>query len=116
MTSDWIDRNDLSVYVLSGATKAFERETKNRLKKLKEDAGFVRLDGELADWVVARVQGHKRSSRGRTPATKALWRAFRAIAAAQYHLRDDDEKSAELRDLRDRIERLWHETSPQPQE
>ncbi|MEZ4416028.1 MAG: hypothetical protein R3E10_09735 [Gemmatimonadota bacterium] len=116
MISDWIDRDDLTVFVVAGATKSFEKDTRDRLKKQADDGEFLRLEGELAEWVIARVQGHKRSDRGRSPGTKALWRAFRAIAAAQYHFREDASKKAELRDLRNRIEQLWHDSSPQPQE
>lgn len=116
MASDWIDREDLNVYVVAGANKGFEKKLRALVEKDADDGQFLRLDGELQDWVIARVQGDKRTSRWRTPASKALWRAFRALAASQYHLREHEEASKELRGIRAAVERLWEEHSPHPEE
>ncbi len=116
MASDWIDRDDLNVYVIAGSNKGFEKKVRALVEKEADEGQFMRLDGELQEWVIARVQGDKRTSRWRTPASKALWRAFRALAASQYHLREHAEASKELRGIRAVVERLWQEHSPHPEE
>ena len=46
-----------------------------------------------------------------TPGSSALWRAFRALSAARYHLQDEPIEGR-IRDIRDQIEELWREVSP----
>ena len=69
------------------------------------------LDEDMTEWVVARLRGEKRRNHERTPASAALWRAFRALSAARYHLQDQPMED-EVRDLRNRIEVLWRDVSP----
>jgi ATP-dependent Clp protease ATP-binding subunit ClpA len=70
------------------------------------------LDDEMAEWTLARVRGEKRRSHEQTPASSALWRAFRALSAARYHLQDDPIEGR-IREVRDQIEALWREASPE---
>ncbi|MGD8319516.1 MAG: hypothetical protein PVJ02_03660 [Gemmatimonadota bacterium] len=113
MAQEWLERDDLSVFVVAGAPKGFNRKMKAFLaEELGEDSESLRVKDDLAEWILARVQGEYRRDSQRSPASKALWRAFRALAAARYHLRGDEEREHALRDLRDRVEHYWIETSP----
>ncbi len=113
MAREWLERDDLSVFVVAGAPKGFNRRLKSYLQKeLGQDTESLRLKDDLAEWVLARVQGEYRRDSQRSPASRALWRAFRALAAARYHLRGDEKREAELRKLRDQVEAYWVETSP----
>jgi hypothetical protein len=69
------------------------------------------LDDELTEWVVARLRGDKRRSHEQTPASAALWRAYRALSAARYHLQEGPMEET-IRDLRGQVETLWRDTSP----
>ncbi len=116
MAREWLEGDDLSVYVVSGVPKSFNKQLKSMLqKKQGDDVESMRLDDDLARWVLARVRGEKRASSKRSPASKALWRAFRALAAARYHLRGDPEMDEEIRGLRDHVEQLWFKHSPMHQ-
>lgn len=113
MAREWLERDDLSVFVVAGAPKGFNRRLKTFLhKELGEDSESLRVKDDLAEWVLARIQGEYRRDSQRSPASRALWRAFRALAAARYHLRGDDKREAQLRKLRDQVETYWIETSP----
>ena len=113
MAREWLERDDLSVFVVAGAPKGFNRRLKSYLQKeLGQDTESLRVKDDLAEWVLARVQGEYRRDSQRSPASRALWRAFRALAAARYHLRGDEKREAELRKLRDQVEAYWVETSP----
>ncbi|MEQ9398137.1 MAG: hypothetical protein RJQ04_03125 [Longimicrobiales bacterium] len=113
MAREWLERDDLSVYVVAGVPKSFNKQLKSMLqKKQGDDVESLRLDEDLSEWVLARVRGEKRASSKRSPASKALWRAFRALAAARYHLRGDEEMDEEIRALRDQVEQLWFKYSP----
>lgn len=113
MAREWLERDDLSVFVVAGAPKGFNRRLKKFLaEELGDDAESLRVKDDLAEWVLARVQGEYRRDSQRSPASTALWRAFRALAAARYHLRGDEEREAQLRRLRDEVESYWIETSP----
>ena len=113
MAREWLERDDLSVFVVAGAPKGFNRRLKQFLhKELGDDAESLRVNDDLAEWVLARIQGEYRRDSQRSPASKALWRAFRALAAARYHLRGDEKREAQLRKLRDKVESYWIETSP----
>lgn len=113
MAQEWLERDDLSVYVVAGAPKGFNRSLRDHLmKEVGEDTEALRVKDELSEWVLAQVKGEYRREAQKSPASKALWRAFRALAAARYHLRGDEEREATLRDLRDQVEACWIETSP----
>jgi len=113
MAQEWLERDDLSVYIVAGAPKGFNRTLKaHLLEEVGDDAEALRVRDELSDWVLAQVRGEYRKEAQKNPASKALWRAFRALAAARYHLRGDEEREATLRDLRDQVEACWIETSP----
>ena len=72
----------------------------------------MQLDEEMTDWLVAHLRGEKRRPHERTPASAALWRAYRALSAARYHLQDRPEEE-QVRELRRLVEELWHDLSPQ---
>jgi len=113
MAREWLERDDLSVFVLAGAPKGFNRRLKAFLQKeLGDGAESLRVNDDLSEWVLARVQGEYRRDSQRSPASRALWRAFRALAAARYHLRGDAKREAQLRKLRDQVEGYWIATSP----
>jgi hypothetical protein len=108
-----LEKDDLSVYVISDVPRSFHKELKSILHEQQGDeVEVLRLDDDLSSWVLARVRGAKRQSSNRSPASEALWRAFRALSAARYHLRGDARMDARIRKLRDGVEALWHKTSP----
>lgn len=112
MAPEILQRQDLSIYVVAGVPKSF----KKRLQKFvetesKSDGDIMLLDEEMTEWTLARVRGEKRRSHEQTPASAALWRAFRALSAARYHLQDDPLEER-IREVRDQIEALWQESSP----
>ncbi len=109
---EWLEKEDLSVYVISDVPRSFHKELKSILHEQGEDVEVMRLDDDLSNWVLARVRGAKRQSSDRSPASEALWRAFRALSAARYHLRGDPKMDERIRKLRDRVEALWYKTSP----
>lgn len=113
MAREWLERDDLSVFVVAGAPKGFNRRLQGFLEKeAGEDTESLRVKDDLAEWVLARVKGEYRRESWRSPASKALWRAFRALAAARYHLRGDEGREERLRELRDRVEEHWLEVTP----
>ena len=115
MAQDWLERDDLSVFVVAGAPKGFNKALKELLGNGSGEEGeSLRVKDDLADWVLARVQSDYRKSAWQTPASKALWRAFRALAAARYHVRADPERAEELREIREQVERHWAEVKPAP--
>jgi hypothetical protein len=112
MASEMLQRDDLSVYVVAGVPKSFKKKLQKFVgSESKSDGDVMLLDEEMTDWVLARVRGEKRRSHEQTPASSALWRAYRALSAARYHLQDQPIEE-EIRTLRDRIEELWRDTSP----
>jgi len=112
MASEMLQREDLSVYVVAGVPKSFKKKLQKFVEKeSKSDGDVMLLDEEMTDWVLARVQGEKRRSHEQTPASSALWRAYRALSAARYHLQDQPIEK-EIRSLRDQIEQLWRDASP----
>jgi hypothetical protein len=113
MAAEMLRRDDLSVYVVAGVPKSFKRKLQQFVAQESKSAGNVMLlDDQLTEWVIARVQGEKRPARDETPASSALWRAYRAVSAARYHLQDQ-EMEGRVRDLRNQIELLWREASPE---
>jgi hypothetical protein len=112
MASEMLQREDLSVYVVAGVPKSFKKKLQKFVDGESKSSGdTMLLDDEMTEWVVARLRGEKRRSHERTPASSALWRAYRALSAARYHLQESDTEE-EVRDLRNRVEALWQEVSP----
>ena len=113
MGADMLERDDLSVYIVAGVPKSFKRKLQGFVaEEAKGGHGEVMLleDG-FADWVVSRLADEKRPRSSRTPASKALWSAFSALSAARYHLQHSEEEER-VRELRQKVEELWRETSP----
>ena len=112
MASEMLERDDLSVYVVAGVPKSFKKKLQKFVtKESKTEGDVLLLDEEMTDWVLARVRGEKRRSHEQTPASSALWRAYRALSAARYHLQDQP-LEAKVRRVRDQIEGLWRDASP----
>lgn len=112
MASEMLQRDDLSVYVVAGVPKSFKKKLQKFVESESKTTGDVMLlDEEMTDWVLARLRGEKRRTHERTPASSALWRAYRALSAARYHLQDQPLEK-KIRSLRDEIELLWQDTSP----
>jgi hypothetical protein len=112
MAPEILQRQDLSIYVVAGVPKSFRKRLQKFVtQESKSDGDVMLLDDELTEWTLARVRGEKRRSHEQTPASSALWRAFRALSAARYHLQDNP-LEGQIREVRDRIEELWRETSP----
>lgn len=113
MAHDWLERDDLSVFVVAGVPKGFNRKLQETIQKEHgEKAVSMRVNDELSDWILTKVRGEYRPSSMRSTASKALWRAFRALAAARYHLREDPELSDGVRALRDQVETYWTRVTP----
>ena len=112
MASEMLERDDLSIYVVAGVPKSFKKKLQKFVDtEAKSNGDVMLLDEEMTEWVLARVKGEKRRSHEQTPASSALWRAYRALSAARYHLQDQPIE-AKVRTIRDRIEELWRDTSP----
>lgn len=112
MASEMLQRDDISVYVVAGVPKSFKKKLQKFVDSESKSSGeTMLLDEEMTEWVVARLRGEKRRSHEQTPASSALWRAFRALSAARYHLQDQPIEN-EVRNLRNRIEELWRDVSP----
>lgn len=113
MASTMLERDDISVYVVAGLPKSF----KKRLSKFvdtesRAEGELMLLDDEITEWLVARLRGEKARSHEETPASAALWRAFRALSAARYHVQENPELEARIRALRSTVEELWMLTRP----
>ncbi len=112
MASEMLQRDDLSVYVVAGVPKSFKKKLQKFVEDESKTTGDVMLlDDEMTDWVLARIRGEKRRSHEQTPASSALWRAYRALSAARYHLQDQPMEK-KIRDIRGQIEELWMDISP----
>jgi hypothetical protein len=112
MASEMLQRDDLSVYVVAGVPKSFKKKLQKFVgTESKSEGDVMLLDEEMTDWVLARVRGEKRRSHEQTPASSALWRAYRALSAARYHLQDQPIEE-QIRKIRDEIEVLWRDASP----
>jgi uncharacterized protein YjiS (DUF1127 family) len=112
MSSELLQRDDLSVYVLAGLPKSFGTKLRKIVAGERENAEVMQLDEEMTEWLVAQLAGEKRRPHERTPASAALWRAYRALSAARYHLQDRPEEER-VRELRRLVEDLWRDISPQ---
>ena len=112
MASEMLQREDLSIYVVAGVPKSFKKKLQKFVgTESKSEGDVMLLDEEMSDWVLARVRGEKRRSHEQTPASSALWRAYRALSAARYHLQDQGVEDR-IRGIRDEVEELWREASP----
>ena len=112
MASEMLERDDLSIYVVAGVPKSFKKKLQKFVdSEAKSNGDVMLLDEEMTEWVLARVKGEKRRSHEQTPASAALWRAYRALSAARYHLQDQPIEIT-VRNVRDHIEELWRDTSP----
>jgi len=104
---------------VAGVPKSFKKKLHKFVgSESKSEGEVMLLDEEMAEWVLAQVKGEKRRSHEETPGSSALWRAYRALSAARYHLQGQPIE-ANIRVLRDQIEELWRSTSPmhdQPEE
>jgi hypothetical protein len=112
MASEMLQRDDLSAYVVAGLPKSFASKLKQWVETQGKDTEIMAVAPVRTDWLVARLRGEKRRSSETTPASEALWRAYRALSAARYHLQDKPEEE-QVRELRRLVEDLWHEISPQ---
>lgn len=112
MASEMLQRADLTAYIVAGLPKNFLSKLKKLAQEQGSDAEVMQLDEEMTDWLVAQIRGEKRRPHERTPASAALWRAYRALSAARYHLQDRKEEE-KVRELRGLVEELWRELSPQ---
>jgi len=112
MASAMLERDDLCVYVVAGVPKSFKKKLQKIVEKeTAGEGGLMLLDEELTEWMLARLRGEKRRSHEQTPASAALWRAYRALSAARYHLHEQP-LEARIRVLRGQVEELWREASP----
>jgi hypothetical protein len=112
MALEMLQREDLSIYIVAGVPKSFKKKLQKFVgSESKSDGDVMLLDEEMTEWVLAQVKGEKRRSHEQTPGSSALWRAYRALSAARYHLQDQPIE-ADIRGLRDQIEELWRDTSP----
>lgn len=113
MGREMLERDDLSIYVVAGVPRSFKRKLQKFVEEEAKGEGDVMLvDDELSEWIVARLQNEKRRRSDRTPASSALWRAFSALSAARYHLKDSPDNEERVRDMRHQVEELWRELSP----
>jgi hypothetical protein len=112
MASEFYQREDLSIYVVAGVPRSFKSTLAGIVKEAAGESGDLKLvDGEMTEWLLAKLRENGRRSHERTPASAALWRAFRALSAARYHLHDEAMEE-EVREIRERIEELWNRASP----
>jgi hypothetical protein len=113
MSAETLEREDLSIYVIAGVPRSFKARLQQFVKKeSKKDGDVILVDSELTQWMVAKLRDQKRPARDRTPASRALWRAFSALSAARYHLQNQGETEDRVRELRRKVEDLWRELSP----
>ena len=108
MPKSWLDSEEVTVFVVPKVKKGFDDSLKELLREeTGTDVAPLRLAEDLSEWVALRVKGKAWAKGRRSPAEKALSRAFQALAAARYHLKGDTEAETQLRALRDQVEALW---------
>lgn len=113
MAVDILEREDLSLYVVAGVPRSFKRKLQAFLEQeAKADGDILLVDDDLTEWMLARLRDEKRPRSKRTPASRALWRAYSALSAARYYLQSEAEEEVQVRELRERVEELWREVSP----
>jgi ribosomal protein L31E len=113
MSSEILERDDLSVYIIAGVPRSFKAKLRQFVQQeSKKEGDIVLVDTELAEWIVSRLRDEKRPTKLRTPASRALWRAFSALSAARYHMMSQGETEERVLELRRKVEELWRESSP----
>jgi hypothetical protein len=113
MAAGILERQDLSLYVVAGVPRSFRPTLQEFIRReAKHDGDVLLIDEDLAEWLLARLRDEKRPRAKRTPAARALWRAYSALSAARYYLQDEAEEEEQVRHLRSRVEELWREVSP----
>lgn len=113
MSAATLERDDLSLYVIAGVPRSFKSKLQQLVQKETKESGEVMLiPAEMTEWVVSKLRDDKRPARDRTPASRALWRAYSALSAARYHLQNDPVEEERVRDLRRQVEELWRQMSP----
>lgn len=111
--AELLERDDLSLYVVAGVPRSFRKQLQAFIEKeAKQDGAVLLVDEEFSEWMLARLRDEKRPRNKRTPASRALWRAYSALSAARYYLEDESEEEEQVRELRRRVEDLWRELSP----
>ncbi len=112
MTSELLERDGLSVYVVAGVPKSFKKKLAKYLSEESSgDGKLMLLDENMTEWLLARLKGKRRRSHEKTPASAALWRAYRSLSATIYHL-SDQPLEGRIREIRSEVETLWRQTSP----
>ena len=113
MSAATLERDDLSLYVIAGVPRSFKSKLQQLVLKETKSSGEVMLiPAEMTEWLVSKLRDDKRPARDRTPASRALWRAYSALSAARYHLQNEPVEEERVRDLRRQVEDLWREMSP----
>lgn len=112
MASEMLQRPDLTAYVVAGLPKNFVGKLRKLAQEQAPEAEVMQVDEEMTEWLVATIRGEKRRPHERTPASAALWRAYRALSAARYHLQHSPEEEGRVRELRNQVEEIWRELSP----
>lgn len=112
MANEMLQRSDLSGYLVAGLPRSFLAKLRKLAEAERPDAEVMLLDEVLTEWLVGRVRSDKRRSHEQTHASAALWRAYRALSAARYHLQEHPEE-AQVRELRRMVEELWRDISPE---
>jgi hypothetical protein len=113
MSQELIERDDLNVFVVAGVSRSFKRKLQALVEEeTKGGGGAMQIQEELRDWLLAQLRDEKRRSSQRTPASRALWRAFSALSAARYHLQHEPAAEEQVRQLRAEVEALWRQISP----
>jgi hypothetical protein len=113
MSAATLERDDLSLYVIAGVPRSFKSKLQQLVQKETKSSGEVMLiPAEMTEWLVSKLRDDKRPARDRTPASRALWRAYSALSAARYHLQNEPVEEERVRDLRRQVEDLWREMSP----
>ncbi|MCI0435306.1 MAG: hypothetical protein L0271_16945, partial [Gemmatimonadetes bacterium] len=80
MSGEILERDDLSVYVIAGVPRSFKAKLRQFVQaESKKEGDIVLVDSELAEWIVAKLRDAKRPNKMRTPASRALWRAFSSL-------------------------------------
>jgi hypothetical protein len=114
MASEIFQREDLSIYVVAGVPRSFKKKLTRLVEESTKGHAEVKLvKKDLTDWMLAKLREEDRLRHEKTPGSAALWRAFRALSAARYHLKRQDNGIADqVRQLRKQIEVLWASVSP----
>jgi hypothetical protein len=100
MAADFLERDNLSLYVVAGVPRSSKRNLQEFIQReAKGDGDVLLVDDDLAEWLLARLRDEKRPRAKRTSAERALWRAYRALNAARYYLQDEAEDAGASRQV-----------------